>query len=930
MPLTPPNLDDRTFEQLVAAAVARVQASCPEWTDLSPHDPGRVLLEAYAYLTDGMLYRLNRLPEKAYVALLNILGVEQQAPSAAAVRVVLERAEPAQGNLLVPADTEVSTERGGSDAEPPVFALAEPVVFEDGQAQASGVFYHAQHRRWRAVGTGTGEPGQSVLLPGAPLVGNADLKVQIAVELGPDEPRDRFGDTRVVDGKICAVWREVDRFVRSRDAAALAFEVDRHSGRVRFAPSVQRRAQDGLLAVIPENLAAVPGRGRAVFADYWVGGGTEGNVPAGTLTRLKRAVAGVKAVRNPAAAAGGRAAESLENTLKRAPVEVFSLDRAVTKLDYEILAQRVGGVSRARAFTGVHLWPHAPAGSVEVLLVPEGEDDGASDMLEQVRGWTQRPLLGATWQAEPGRNPAERGGTGELVLAAVQAQLEGRQPLGATVRAGWARFKRVRVSARVVANPSESPEDVERRLREGLRAMISPLPHGEKAWPFGRALRISDVYERLLSTPGVRYAEDVRLLVDEVPDGKVDCIAAVPQMAGFWFAGSGTRLFRSQNDGESWEDLEIERALPDSLTPLSLRAVKAHSSPRYAGLVAAALNVRSGADRPAGAVVVTDSTGETWSHWFTLSGADQSGEEIRDIEWIERGGHPVLLVATDRGLWARTWGMEAGQQPVAIAGEVNRPCESVSAVRMPQGPTVVAVALRLQGNQPTTDVLVATLNPEAADDAVAHPQATSEALGGAFASLGASGARNFRVVRLQPVYSRVFAFIGLAVPGNRQDPGVFRLELVQGQGGVFVPNGGWAEPATEYGGGGSCYDIAFGANEVWVATGRRGLMRAAHPSRTPPAWDVFDAQAGLPARPGSGLAEVHAVAAQPAAAGNPWSPGQAVVIAGGELGLVRGRGPLPAFESRCERRVETVSLPPSGLFCSGAHELRVETSNEQD
>ena len=43
MTLPVPNLDDRTFVDLVEDARARVAATCPEWTDLSPHDPGVAL-----------------------------------------------------------------------------------------------------------------------------------------------------------------------------------------------------------------------------------------------------------------------------------------------------------------------------------------------------------------------------------------------------------------------------------------------------------------------------------------------------------------------------------------------------------------------------------------------------------------------------------------------------------------------------------------------------------------------------------------------------------------------------------------------------------------------------------------------------------------------------------------------------------------------
>ena len=55
------DLDDRRFQDLMDAALERARRACPEWTDMTAGDPGRVLLELFAFLTEAMLYRLNRL-----------------------------------------------------------------------------------------------------------------------------------------------------------------------------------------------------------------------------------------------------------------------------------------------------------------------------------------------------------------------------------------------------------------------------------------------------------------------------------------------------------------------------------------------------------------------------------------------------------------------------------------------------------------------------------------------------------------------------------------------------------------------------------------------------------------------------------------------------------------------------------------------------
>src|SRR6478752_2371588 len=89
-----PLLDDRTFADLVAAALERIRQSDPEWTDLTVHDPGVVLVEAFAHLTDMLMYRLNRLPERLYAVYLNLLGTGLRPPSAATTTVRFTRTTP--------------------------------------------------------------------------------------------------------------------------------------------------------------------------------------------------------------------------------------------------------------------------------------------------------------------------------------------------------------------------------------------------------------------------------------------------------------------------------------------------------------------------------------------------------------------------------------------------------------------------------------------------------------------------------------------------------------------------------------------------------------------------------------------------------------------------------------------------------------------
>ena len=74
MPLNLPNLDDRTYADLVVEALSLIPSYAPEWTNYNPSDPGITLIELFAYLTELLLYRQNRITDtnlRAFLRLLN-------------------------------------------------------------------------------------------------------------------------------------------------------------------------------------------------------------------------------------------------------------------------------------------------------------------------------------------------------------------------------------------------------------------------------------------------------------------------------------------------------------------------------------------------------------------------------------------------------------------------------------------------------------------------------------------------------------------------------------------------------------------------------------------------------------------------------------------------------------------------------------------
>ena len=77
MILPSPNLDDLRFQRdLVDEARKRIISYCPEWTEYNLSDPGITLIELFAWMTELMVYRLNRVPEKNYIKFLEMLGLQ--------------------------------------------------------------------------------------------------------------------------------------------------------------------------------------------------------------------------------------------------------------------------------------------------------------------------------------------------------------------------------------------------------------------------------------------------------------------------------------------------------------------------------------------------------------------------------------------------------------------------------------------------------------------------------------------------------------------------------------------------------------------------------------------------------------------------------------------------------------------------------------
>ncbi len=111
MTLPVPNLDDRRFQDLVDEAKRMVQQRCPEWTDHNVSDPGVTLIETFAWMTDQLVYRLNRVPDRHYVKFLELIDVRLFPPTPARAPLTFWLAAPPEATLRIGAGTAAATVR---------------------------------------------------------------------------------------------------------------------------------------------------------------------------------------------------------------------------------------------------------------------------------------------------------------------------------------------------------------------------------------------------------------------------------------------------------------------------------------------------------------------------------------------------------------------------------------------------------------------------------------------------------------------------------------------------------------------------------------------------------------------------------------------------------------------------------------------------
>ncbi len=166
MPLPSPDLDDRRFQDIVDQAKRLIPQYCPEWTDHNVSDPGVTLIELFAWMTELLLYRVNQVPDKIYIQLLELLGIRLEPPRPARTRVTFYLSAPQPTEITIKEDTVVATVRTETA---PAIEFSTEADLHIRPAQLLGAFtYAAVSQQWQSHDLsqlGRGWPGDRVKIP---------------------------------------------------------------------------------------------------------------------------------------------------------------------------------------------------------------------------------------------------------------------------------------------------------------------------------------------------------------------------------------------------------------------------------------------------------------------------------------------------------------------------------------------------------------------------------------------------------------------------------------------------------------------------------------------------------------------------------------------------------------------------------------------
>jgi hypothetical protein len=104
-----PEINDSEFQDILNEVRALVPFYTPEWTSSGEKSAGTALLKLFAHMMETSIHRLNKVPEKNFIAFLDMLGIKLVPAQPARVPLTFILSKGASENVLIPERTQAAS-----------------------------------------------------------------------------------------------------------------------------------------------------------------------------------------------------------------------------------------------------------------------------------------------------------------------------------------------------------------------------------------------------------------------------------------------------------------------------------------------------------------------------------------------------------------------------------------------------------------------------------------------------------------------------------------------------------------------------------------------------------------------------------------------------------------------------------------------------
>lgn len=320
------------------------------------------------------------------------------------------------------------------------------------------------------LGQSTGEPDQSYTLVNKPVIpGTVRLTVNGApwteiddlLAAGPEVPVKARRQPPGAAGAAAVFERP-----------ALVFSLVPEAGTIRFGDGAR---------------GARPPAGAEIRASYDYGGGREGNVGIGAVSKAAALPGGLK-VSNPLPTWGGDEPETVAEAEKKITQYLQHRDRLVSQADFKEIALRTPGVDIGRVEILPLFNPSVPEvafpGMVTLMVIPRHDV-----------AHPEAPL------------------PDKLFLDLVCAHVNPRRLVTTEIHVRGPLYRKLYVSVGIEPVPGRDFPPVREAVNQALRTFLSPLTGGREklGWPLEKAVLAKELWAEAARVDGVAFVREVQL-----------------------------------------------------------------------------------------------------------------------------------------------------------------------------------------------------------------------------------------------------------------------------------------------------------------------------------------------------------------------------------------------------------------------------------